>query len=65
MTGTGTVVCFPCDPVRRRGGRRTGSANRWTGEEPGVRYGIRTWLMTWMTPLEALTSVLVTRALFT
>ena len=31
----------------------------------GVCYGIRTWLMTWMTPLEALTSVLVTWALLT
>jgi hypothetical protein len=31
----------------------------------GVCYGIRTWLMTWMTPLEALTSALVTWALLT
>src|SRR3954451_9641207 len=44
----------PVKPRRRRG-----------GEAPHVRYcfgGIRTLLTTWMTPFEALTSAMITRA---
>jgi hypothetical protein len=57
--------CDSRDPVRRRGRRRTGRAIDGPAGSRAGRYGIRTWLMTWMTPLEALTSVLVTWALFT
>ena len=43
-----------------------GPTTRWSSRwRPAGRYGIRTRLMTWMTPFDALTSVFVTCAWLT